>query len=356
MTSFAEFQEFNGELAALIRAGVPVESGLAALEKNHSHGLATLSQRVQQRLNDGRTLVDALRQEEGHFSEAYLATVEAALRADQLPAALESVAQFGRATENIRQQIRIALLYPKIVAVMAYILFATLLRFSFGRWFRVLQEEYHIEMTGFVGLLNRLWQASNLWFLIAPVVIWILLQIIAGFVSRWFAGSHATGLSNRELIRRGFWLPGVAKVYDDLAASQVCGLLSLLVRHDVPLAEALPLVGRAATSGAFANGLIAMADAVRNGRSLKDAVAVAHLPWLLRETLLTLGGSPQLAEGLHQAAAVYQRRAQRQADFVQRYAPVALTVFFGGGIVLMYALSVIIPFRTMIRDVMSNWS
>ena len=33
-----------------------------------------------------------------------------------------------------------------------------------------------------------------------------------------------------------------------------------------------------------------------------------------------------------------------------------LTVFVGGGIVLVYALSVIIPFRTMIQDVMSNWS
>lgn len=356
MTSFAEFQEFNAELAALIRAGVPVESGLGALESQDGRGLATLSQRIQTRLTEGRTLIDALRQEEGHFSEAYVATVEAALRADQLPAALESLAQFGRTTESIRQQIRIALLYPKIVVVMAYILFATLLRFSFGRWFQVLHEEYGYQMTGFAGLLDWLWRLPNVWFLVIPVVIWVLLTIVVGFVSRLFAGSHAAGLSNRELMRRGFWLPGVAKVYDLLASSQVCGLLGLLVRHNVPLAEALPLVGRAATSGRFANGLIAMAGAVQSGRSMKEAVAVADLPWLLRETLLTLGGSTQLADGLDQAAAVYQRRAVRQADLVQRYAPVVLTVFVGGGIVLVYALSVIIPFRTMIQDVMSNWS
>ncbi len=356
MTSFAEFQGFNAELAALIRAGVPLESGLAALERSEAGGLAALSQRVQQRLSEGRTLVEALRQEKGHFSEAYLATVEAALRADQLPAALESLAQFGRTTEAIRQQIRLALLYPKIVTVMAYILFATLLRAAFGRWFTVLQEEYGYAMTGFVGALNWLWQAPNVWFVVAPVVIWVLLQIVVGFVSRVLAGSHAGGLSNRELIRRGFWLPGVAGVYDALSSSQVCGLLSLLIRHHVPLGEALLLVGRAATSGRFANGLMAMAGAVQSGRNLKEAVAVADLPWLLSETLLTLGGSPQLVEGLDQAAAVYQRRAMRRADLIQRYAPVALTVFVGGSIVLVYTLSVIIPFRAMIYDVMSNWS
>lgn len=356
MASFAEFQEFNAELAALIRAGVPVESGLANLERGDGHGLSRLSERVQSRLSEGRTLVDALRPEEGHFSEAYLAAVEAALRADQLPEALDSLAEFGRTTNGVRQQIRIALLYPKIVAVMAYILFATFLRFSFGHWFRVLQEEYHFEMTGFVGALNWLWQLPNVWFVIAPVAIWIVLRIVMGMVSHLLAGPHAANLSTRELIRRGFWLPGVAKIYDGLAASQVCSLLSLLIRHHVPLAEALPLVGRAATSGRFASGLISMAGAVQSGRSLSDSVAMAELPWLLRETLLTLGGSPQLAAGLDQAAAVYQRRALRQADLVQRYTPAVMTVFVGGGIVLLYTLSVIIPFRTMIQDVMSNWS
>lgn len=356
MASFAEFQEFNAELAALIRAGVPVESGLAALERGDRRGLSGLSQRVSLRLSEGRTLVDALRQEEGHFSDAYLAAVEAALRADQLPKALDALAQFGRVTDSIGQQIRIALLYPKIVAVMAYVLFATFLRYSFGRWFFVLEHDYGYAMTGFVGALNWLWQIPNVWFVVAPVVIWIGLRLIAGFVSRMFAGPHAANVSTRELIRRGFWLPGVTKVYDNLASSQVCGLLSLLIRHRVPLAEALPLVGRSATSGRFADGLIAMAAAVQSGRSLPDAVAMADLPWLLRETLLTLGGSPQLAEGLDQAAVVYQRRALRQADLIQRYTPVVLTVFVGGGIVLLYTLSVIIPFRVMIHDVISNWS
>ncbi len=356
MTTFTEFQEFNAELAALIRAGVPMESGLAALERGESRGLSALSHRVQGRLSEGRSLIEALQQEEGHFSEAYLATVEASLRADELPRALDSLAEFGRTTDGIRQQLRIALLYPKIVAVMAYVLFATLLRLSFGRWFGVLQTEYHVEMTGIVGVLNWLWQLPNVWFVIAPVVIWIGLRISAGLVGRVLAGAHAAKLSTTEVIRRGFWLPGVTKVYDCLASSQVCGLLSLLVRHRVPLAEALSLVGRAATSGRFAEGLLAMSAAVRSGRSLPDAVAVADLPWLLRETLLTLGGSPQLAEGLDRAAGVYHRRAMRRADLIQRYAPVVLTVFVGGGIVLVYTLSVIIPFKTMIQDVMSNWS
>jgi type II secretory pathway component PulF len=76
----------------------------------------------------------------------------------------------------------------------------------------------------------------------------------------------------------------------------------------------------------------------------------------LRETLLTLGRSPQLADGLQQAAVVYQRRALRRADSVQRYTPIVLTVVVGGSIVLIYALMVIIPLKTMFGELMSNWS
>ncbi len=355
MTSFADFQGFNAELAALIRAGVPLESGLAAMERSEGSGLAALSQRVQDRLSQGRTLIDALRQEEGHFSEAYLATVEAALRADELPAALDSLAAFGRTAEDVRQQLRIAMLYPTIVAVVAYVLFATFLRIAFVHLFEIMND-FGYAMTGFLGLLHWVWGLPNLLFVIAPLVAWVVLRILMGGISKWAAGSHASGQTTGELIRRGFWLPGVTGIYDVLTTSQVCQLLSLLLRHKVPLAESLALVGRAATSGRFADGLSEMAAAVQSGRSLAEAAANARLPWLLRETLVTLGGSPQLVAGLDQAAVVYYRRALRRADFVQRYAPIALTVIVGGGVVLIYALTVIVPLRTMFGDLMSNLS
>jgi type II secretory pathway component PulF len=355
MTSFAEFQGFNAELAALIRAGIPLESGIASLEQSASGGLAALSQRVQDRLRQGRTLVEALRQEEGHFSEAYLATVEAALRADELPAALDALATFGRTTEDVRQHIRVALLYPKIVAVMAYLLFAIFLRFAFNRWFQVM-EDFGYPMTGFIGVVHALWQLPNYVFVLIPIAAWIVIQIGLGLWSTWAAGSHAGMLSSRELMRRGFWLPGVRGIYDALSVSQVCGLLSLLLRHNVPLGEALALVSRASTNSTFANSLAAMAMGVQSGKSLQAVAATADLPWLLRETLLTLGQSSQLAEGLHQAATVYRRRALRRADLVQRYAPIALTVVIGGSIAMLYALTVIIPLRTMFGDLMSNWS
>jgi type II secretory pathway component PulF len=355
MASFVEFQNFNAELAALIRAGVPLESGLTALERSSGSGLAALSHRVQDRLNQGRTLIESLRQEEGHFSETYLATVEAALRADELPAALDSLTAFGRATEDVRQQIRIALIYPKIVVVMAYLLFATFLRVALGHWFELMQE-FGYTPKGFLGVIHTIWQWPDYVFFLAPIVIYVALRVLIGFYSRWAAGGHSGGLSTGELTRRGFWLPGVKSIYDDLAASQVSSLLSLLLRHNVPLVEALTLVSRAATSGRFSHGLASMAQAVQAGQDLTETVARAELPWLLRETLLTLGRSPQLAEGLQQSAAVYQRRALRRAENMQRYTPVVLTVLVGGSIVLVYALTVIIPLKTLFGELMSNWS
>lgn len=355
MTSYAEFQDFNAELAALIRAGVPLESGLAALEQTSRSGLAELSRRVQDRLQQGRTLVDALRLEEGHCSEAYLATVEAALRADDLPAALESLVTFGRTTENVRQQLRLMLIYPKIIAILAYLLFISFLRVAFQRWFAVM-DDFGYPMTGMLGLIRFVWQLPIVVQLVAPVILYFILRVGLGIYSRGAAGGHGAGLGLGELVRRGFWLPGVRGVYDALAASQVCGLLRLLLEHNIPLAESLALVAKAATSGRFADGLASMSADVRAGQSLAVAVARADLPWLLRETLLTLGHSPQLPAGLQQAAQVYQERALRRAETLQRFTPVVLTVFVGGGIVLLYTLMVFLPLRTMWGELMSNWS
>lgn len=355
MASFAEFQDFNSELAALIRAGVPLESGLAALERNSQSGLAELSRRVQDRLQQGRTLVESLRQEEGHFSEAYLATVEAALRADDLPAALESLVAFGRTTEHVRQQLRLMLIYPKIIAIFAYLLFMTFVGAAFQRWFELMDDFGH-PMTGLLGWIRSVWQLPTVVLLVAPIVFYVILRVGLGVYSGWAAGGHAAGLKWSDLVRRGFWLPGVRGIYDALAASQVCGLLQLLLEHNVPLTEALALVSRAATNGPFADGLASMSAAVQAGQSLEVAVARAELPWLLRETLLTLGRTPQLPAGLHHAAGVYRERALRKAETMQRLTPVALTVLVGGGIVLLYALMVFLPLRTMWGELMSNWS
>lgn len=356
LTTAAEFQAFNTELAALLRAGLPLEPGLRALANTGRGSLASLSRRVSQQLHEGRSLVDALRSEDSPISATYAATIEAAMRAGELPLALEALGRFGRTGEDIRQRIRLAMLYPRIVMLAAYLLFGIFLSVSYPRFMRFAWEEYGAERSPLIEILDALSGTMTYWFWPAPIVAWLLWQGFTMAVSSVNGAGRFETVGVFELARRGFWLPGVARVYDDLEASQVAGLLSLMVRHSVPLPEALELVARSVTSSTLRRGLLEAAAGLRQGAALSAASLVRGLPRFLGETLFSEKTSARLADNLEQAATIYQRRALRHSEWIRVVFPTLVTFIVGGGIVLLYVLAIMLPIRAMYTQIFMHLS
>src|SRR5436309_2247221 len=86
----------NDEIAALARAGLPLERGLREVGRDLSGNLSAVMKRLSGRMEQGASLSEALATERDHFPPVYLAVVEAGLRAGRLPSALESLAGFVR--------------------------------------------------------------------------------------------------------------------------------------------------------------------------------------------------------------------------------------------------------------------
>lgn len=356
MATVDELRTFNMELAALVRAGIPLEAGLASLARSGTGGLSELAARMELQLQQGRTLVDALRMEGGAVTPIYLATVEAALRADQLPTALVALTEFGRSSEEIGQRIRLALLYPRIVTVFAYILFCFFLGVVFPQYDRFLIQEFQVETPWFLEALLVLSRGLKSFAIALPLVL-----IVGGLgLKLWISGIVGRDYLPRsdrwQLYRQGFWLPGVRKTYDDVEASLVSGLLSLLVRHQVPLAEALRLAAPTAASKRLAQGLELCATAIQSGADLRGLRSIRELPTLLRETLVSLATTNRLVDGLDQAAIVYQRRAVRRSEWLRTMLPTLAIVVIGGGVALVYSLSIVLPMRWMYLDLFPNFS
>lgn len=356
MATVDELRTFNMELAALVRAGIPLEAGLASLARSGMGKLSDLALRMEQQLQQGRSLVDALRMEGGAITPIYLATVEAALRADQLPAALVALTDYGRTSEDIGQRIRLALLYPRIVTGFAYVLFCLLVGWIFPRYYHELIQEYGVEVPWVMEVL--LGFSRNLRTLFIPLP---LILIVGGLgLKLWISGivgSDYLPRSDRwQLYRQGFWLPGVRKTYDDVEASLASGLLSLLVRHEVPLAEALRLVAPTSSSKRLAEGLDLCATAIQSGADLRGLRSIRELPILLRETLVSLATTNRLVDGLDQAAIVYHRRAIRRSEWLRTMLPTLAIVVIGGGVAFVYCLSVVLPMRWMYLNLFTSFS
>jgi len=117
-----ELLALNEEIAALVRAGVPLELGLREYGSSMRGAIGRLSQRLSDRMENGLSLQEALDEEGDHLPGVYRAVVEAGLRAGRLPEALETLSRVARSLLALHRQVVSALIYPAIVLVLIFLM------------------------------------------------------------------------------------------------------------------------------------------------------------------------------------------------------------------------------------------
>jgi general secretion pathway protein F len=111
------------EMAALVRAGVPLEQGLTQVARDLARRPGTIAAELARRMQAGESLTHILASSPETFPPSYCAVVEAGMRSGRLPAALEGLASASRQLAEMRRMTRLAMLYPVFVALLAYGLF-----------------------------------------------------------------------------------------------------------------------------------------------------------------------------------------------------------------------------------------
>jgi type II secretory pathway component PulF len=336
-----ELLVLNAEIAALVRASIPLELGLRRLAVQESGGLGRLAERVAVRLESGTTLIDAIRQEGPAVSPLYAAVMEAGLRSDRLPDALDSLVDIGRTMQTVQRRVTLSLMYPLTVLIFAYgllCLFATtLLPVVVGGWDA--QSPLQQAALPYVTLIQ---QTAIWWIPGVPLLVFALAKVWTGLYRLW--GGSLPVSPNLRGVRSGVWIPGVPTLFADLDRSHVCRILGLLIEHRVPLAESLELTAKTTESPVLADSLNQIAMGIKRGRSLVAEVHVAkRLPSLLSQLLRAGSIDADLTAALRQAAEIYHRRAMRRVDWLRATLTPALTVLLGGVATLGYALCFIVP-------------
>lgn len=327
----------NREIAALVRAGVPLESGLLSGALADAESQGELSRRLAGRLQAGQSFLEALQAEGDRLPAAYRAVVAAGLRAGRLPEALEAVTAVAESLADLRRRVRLALIYPSIVLTLAYVLFV-----GFVVWVVPRIEEMFVVMRLPAGrlapLLGMLRETVSVWGPAIPAA--VLLAGVGWFVWSAFGG----GGGSPNLWRR---LPLAGPILRNAETGTFCQLLALLVGHQVPLPEALRLAGEAVGAEPLRGASRQAAAHLEEGRPLAESLATSRplsplLGWLMA------GSTRDLAGSLQRAARLYQRRAQVRSDWLRLFAPIAVVVIGGGGGVLLYGLAIFGPVMEML--------
>jgi general secretion pathway protein F len=332
----------NEEIAALVRAGVPLDRGLLEAGSDVRGRLGRIAGVLGRRLNRGEGLAEALEAEARSIPPLYRAVVEAGARAGRLPVALEGMARYIRGLTDARRSIGLALWYPGLVVCLAYVLFVGLVYLVVPR-FAAAADSLGLAMP--VPLSWLAWVGDNVryWWPVGPVAIAVL-------AATWVRSGTTAGL------RGGAWsglrlFPWMGSLLADYEAANFAELLALLLEHRVPYPSAIVLAAEATGAPRLAVGARRAAEVLCRGEPPAAAVQAAGpgaFPPMLRWTLATGQAQGSLDAALHHLAELYRKRARYRAEHLAMFLPLILTVVIGAGAAAFYGLSLFLPLIEML--------
>ena len=215
----------NDEIAALIRAGVPLERGLVVAGRDLRGRLGRIASALSQRLARGESLPQALEGEEQSIPPLYRAVVEAGAQSGRLPIALEGLARYVRGYAEARAAIGLALWYPLLVLTLAYALFLGMLALVVPRLVAA-ADVFGLGAKSPFHWLSWLDESMPYWWPVGPILLLVLLiaWVRSGSASRFQAGSWSW-----------LWLfPWMKSILANYETANFSELLGLLLEHRVP--------------------------------------------------------------------------------------------------------------------------
>ncbi len=348
-TSLEQLIALNDELAALVRAGIPVERGLAEVGRDLPGRSGDLAAFLGARMSAGESLSTILASDETRFPPVWRAVVAAGLRSGHLSVALESLSTTARRVAESRKLLGAALLYPLLVVAFAYAMFV----FQVTRLMPTTARVYQ-SLTGasqpLLTTMAWLGSTASWWAIWLPVVVISLLAAWWYRSSRVFWSQSRGAMTRRSRLWPGSW-PTVGRALRDGRLAAFAEVLSLLIKQQVPVPEALVLAADASGDRGLRQASRTLAERLRRGEVVAGRESLPpEFPPLLGWLLTTSQPATELSQALSRTAAAYRERAARVAGWTAIYLPILLTVLFGGTATLVQALATFGPIWRLMYD------
>jgi general secretion pathway protein F len=348
--SLDDLVALNDEISGLVRAGVPLEMGLAGWGRDLPGKLGRTVTQLSQSVADGRSLPQALAEQGDRIPPVYRAIVTAGMRSGRLPAALESLAGAARSLQQVRGAVGLAVLYPMILVLLGYaffVLVATQLISALSAVYEAQPPKFW-SIIADVGAVARakvpLGWISIPWGLIPPLV----MVVAAAFW--WFRTRRAMVIDAGSAGRWLRWIPFAGRIVRHARLASLSEILGMLVEHDVPLHEAIVLAAECTADRRLVASARRMAASVEQGGVPSEGWRqLDGFPPLLA-WLISSGGRRQtfVAMARH-VADTYRRRVLRESQWLRDFLPMWLIVVAGGGMVALYGVTTFLPFTQLME-------
>ena len=256
---------FTAELAMLLESGLPLDRSLVVLMDlaSNDEALRKVIERVLEKVKGGVSLADALEQQSGVFSKFYLNMIRAGEAGGNLDQVLNHMAVYLESSQELKETVSTALIYPAILLVMSLASLFIMLTFvvpQFSEMFASAGKALPISTQIVVGLAA--WLQSYWWIVIGGVF-----SIVSYFKIQ-------LGNSETKKIWDGHWLklPLIGEMILNKEIANITRTLGTLLGNGVSILPAFSIVCETVDNLVVASALHDTQEQLKQGKTLFDAL------------------------------------------------------------------------------------
>jgi type IV pilus assembly protein PilC len=330
-----DFLLFNQQLAALLRAGIPILQAITMLRRRATAPrLRGVLESVEEAIRGGAALSQAFADQGAMFPRIYTASILAGERSGALDEVLSRYVNYMRRSVGLRRKIRGALAYP------AFLLFACLGMVVFLTTFVVPRMSdlfagfgNNLPMVTVIVLALSGWMMRNaLW-----VVPLLAVSAVGGGI--WSRTPSGRLMIDRTVLR----IPLAGKLVVQMSTAQASRSLATLLAGGITIVESWEIAAESITNVELRQRSLAILPLIREGRTFTESLETAHWMPELAVDMIGIGErSGSLREMLDEVATFYDAESEvRLEQLTTTLEPAILVVM--GGVVVTILLAIYLP-------------
>lgn len=335
----------TGQLAALLKASLPLSRALKNLEEQSSHaGLQQMLADIHDHVSQGSTFAAALGRYPKQFSPLFISMVEAGELSGALVSSLERLADMMETDQALRARLQGALTYPCIMVAVLVTSIGILMTFVLPKFAAILSD-----LGGALPLPTRVLmgisQFCASWW-------WLVLLLTAALAfGLWRYVQSTTGRVRFDALK--LRLPVFGQLVQEITLARFSLTLGSLLRNGVPVLSALGSARNIVGNVIVAELVGGIAGEMRDGLSFSEALKTrrSFFPPLVAGMVGTGEQAGNLPDMLEKVGDYYAKEADARIRFLTTLMEPAIILVMGVviGFVIMAILVPIFSIQSMIK-------
>lgn len=328
---------FYGQLADLLKSGVPLLRSLELLERQTSNAaLKSVMRIVRENVSDGTSLADAMRHHPKAFNELVVSMVRAGEEGGFLEDVLKRVAAFTDHQEEIKARVIGAMVYPILLLGFSIVLVTVMLVAIVPKFQPIFDR---MSASGSLPWATTTLLAisdfvQNYWFIVVAVVVAAIY---------WFRGWITTEEGRYKFDELQIKAPAWGRVTKSLSIARFCRMLGTLLHNGVPILQSLNIAKDATGNRVLSAAVANASENLTAGKSLADPLSKSEeFPEEIVEMIAVGEESNNLEEVLINVAENLERRTNRELDMAVRLLE-PLMLLLMAVLVLFIAVALLLP-------------